>query len=434
MPAATRRQFLASAALAAFVPAVVKTKRSWARPRPDLLDKESPAGVEVIQLTSEPDVPSSHLYMEAQIFAPDSKRFLLHRSASAHGGSPTDPKHQYLLCDLTDNYSLTPIASEIGVRAPSVSPDGRYVYYFVDETTVGGGRLTLKRVNLDGSQRQTILVIDKPLPDSKFRPSRIYPLSTISSDGMRLALSCFLGDGKTEGAPFGLMVFDLLAATVRLVLHGQSWCNVHPQYCRSKQAQAAHDILIQENHDNTCDANGVIKRLVGGVGADIHVIRDDGTNFRNMPWGRDGNEACQGHQCWRGRSEWAITSTGTRRPPEAQLIEGRAAPHAGHVGIQTPGGLRNDLSRNFPKPHFYHFATDIEGKRLITDAKGGFVYVAELGEPGKDPARNFRRLLATRSSMKKEAHIHPFLSPDGTMGFFNSDESGRLQAYLVKGF
>jgi hypothetical protein len=47
-------------------------------------------------------------------------------------------------------------------------------------------------------------------------------------------------------------------------------------------------------------------------GADIHVLRDDGSTFRDMPWGRDGNEFCKGHQCWRGRTSWAITSTGLR--------------------------------------------------------------------------------------------------------------------------
>lgn len=405
--------------------------------RSDLLDEKSPKGIEVIQLTTETDVPSSHLYMEAQVFTMDSKRFLLHRSATAHGGSKNDPKHQYLLCDIENGCSLSPLTHETGVTAPSVTPDGKRVYYFVDETEVGGGRLTLKRVDLDGSNRQTIVVVDSALPGTQFRPSRIYPLSTISSDGKRLALSCFLGDGKTEGAPWGLMVFDLEKATVQLILHGPTWCNVHPQYCRSTDVEASRDILIQENHGNVSDARGAITKLVGGEGADIHVIRDDGMNFRNMPWGRDGNEFCQGHQCWRGQGTWAITSTGTQKPSEAQLIEGRAAPHAGHVGIKTPGGVRNDLSREFPNPHFYHFATDIAGKRLITDAapfnEGGRIYLAEFGEPGKDALRNWKYLLNPKSSCVKTAHIHPFLSPDGTMGFFNSDESGILQAYMIRG-
>ena len=408
-----------------------------AKPRPDLLDKDSPKGIEVFQLTTEPDVPSSHVYMEAQVFTMDSKRLVLHRSAHAHGSSQHDPKHQYLVCDVAGGGTLHPVTSEVGATGPSVSPDGTTLYYFVNQTKVGGGRLLLKRVNLDGTDRRTVLVVDSPLRGTKFRPSRIYPLSTISSDGNRLAISAFLGDGRTEGAPFGLMVFDLVKAAVELVIHGPSWCNMHPQYCRSTDPEAAHDVLIQENHGNTCDARGAIKRLTGGNGADIHVLRDDGTRFRNMPWGRDGNEFCQGHQCWRGRSTWAITSTGTRKPPEAQLIEGRAAAHADHVGIDTPGGVRNDLSRNFPKPHFYHFATDIAGRRLVSDAgplnRDARLFMAELGEPGGDAAKSFTYLLRPRSSCVKTAHIHPFLSPDGRMAFFNSDESGILQAYMIRG-
>ena len=408
------------------------------KPRPDLLDDKSPQGLEVIQLTTEADVPSSHLYMEAQIFTSDSQRLVLHRAATAHGGMIGDARHQYLRCDLDDNCRLTPLTEEPRVTAASVSPDDRHLYYFVDETTVGGGKLTLKRVQLDGANRETILVVDSPLPGTGFRPSCMYPLSTISSDSQRVAISSFLGDGQAEDAPWGLMVFDIPTATVRLILQGQTWCNLHPQYSRSRDPEQCHDILVQENHGNVADPRGDVTTLVSGAGADIHVIRDDGSNFRNLPWGRDGNEQCQGHQCWRGRGDWAITSTGTRQPREAQLIEGQAAPYADHVGSQTPGGVRNDLSRAFDQPAFAHFATDIAGRRLISDAgpftrEGVSVWVAELGEPGQDALRDWRYLLRVRSSCGKDAHVHPFLSPDGTMGFFNSDESGPLQAYLVRG-
>ena len=428
----------ARASLAWAAPAVAANKTAYeAKLRPDLLDHKSPPGLEVVQLTTDQNSPASHLYMEAQIFTMDSQHFVLHRSATAHGGSRSDPQHQYLRCDLDDNYSLHPLTNELGVTAASVSPDDKYVYYFVDQTKPGGGRLTLKRVNLDGTSRETILVIDSPLPDTDFRPSRPYPLSTISSDGKRLAISAFLGDGQTVGAPYGLMVFDVEKATVQLVIHGPSWCNMHPQYCRSLEPDGSHDILIQENHGNVTTATGSITRLTGGKGADIHVIRDDGSDFRNMPWGRDGNEFCQGHQCWRGRTRWAITSTSCRDQQEAQLIEGLAAPHAGHVGIKTPDGVRNDLSREFPSPHFYHFATDIEGRRLVSDAgplgREASIYLTHLGEPGTAPANNFTYLLSPRSTCEKTAHIHPFLSPDGKMAFFNSDESGMLQAYMIRG-
>jgi len=404
--------------------------------RPDLLSADSPEGIEVFQITTD-DIPSSHLYMEAQVFTPDSKRLLVHRSAHAHGSDQHDPKHRYLVCDIENDCSLMPLTEEVGATAPSVSPDGRHVYYFVNETEVGGGQLTLKRVGMDGGDRRTIMVLDSPLPGTRYRPSRIYPLSTISSDGKRLALSAFLGDGRTHNAPYGLMVFDLEKATVQLVISGQTWCNMHPQYSRSRAPEESHDILIQENHGNIHDAQGVITQLVGGGGADIHLIRDDGTNLRDLPWGRDGNEFCQGHQCWRGRSDWMITSTATRRPAEHQLIESQAVPHAGHIGLRHPQGVRNNLSREFPKPDFWHFATDIRGERLVTDAGprdgGGGLYMARLSEYGQGPLTNWTFLLSPGSSWDKDAHIHPFLSPDGSMAFFNSDESGVLQAYMVTG-
>lgn len=406
--------------------------------RPDLLDARSPEGLEVIQLTTEPDTPASHIYMEAQIFTPDSRRLVLHRSAHAHGSDQHDPQHRYLLCDLEDGCALSPLTEEVGATAPSVTPDGEYLYYFVNETTIGGGRLMLKRVRLDGTERETVIVVDGPLPGSAYRPSRLYPLSTISSDGQRLALSGFLGDGRTPDAPWGLMVFEVPTASVRLVIEGQSWCNMHPQYSRSLDPIAAHDILIQENHDNVCTPEGVVTTLVGGLGADIHVLADDGSNFRNMPWGRDGNEFCQGHQCWRGRSDWAITSTGTRQPPEAQLIEGLAAPPAEHLGLNSPGGIRNDLSRDFDQPCFFHFATDIAGEHLITDCgplnEQATIWTARLGAPGAEALADWTYLLCPRSTCGKLSHLHPFLSPDSKTGFFNSDESGLLQAYLVRGW
>lgn len=407
-----------------------------ALPRPDLA-VGGEAGIEVFQLTRE-ETPSSHIYMEAQIFTPDSQRLIVHRSAHAHGSDKNDPEHRYLVCDLSAGGELWPITDEAGATAPSISPDGEWLYYFVNRTEVGAGSLTLKRVRMDGTGRETLTVIDAPIAGTDFRPSHIYPLSTIRSDGQALALSCFLRDGERDDLPWGLMVFDLTDGSVRVVLYGNTWINIHPQYSRSLDPAHMRDILIQENHGYFHDpGDGSWKVSANGKGADIHVIRDDGTDFRNMPWGRDGNEFCQGHQCWIGRSDVAITSTGTRRPPEQQIISGRAAPFAGHIGRATPLGVRYDLTASFPTPHFFHFGTDIAGRRFISDYRSGEeqgVYIADLTPEGDVPLSGWRCVANPASSWKKEAHVHPFLSPDGTMGFFNSDESGTLQAYMVRGW
>jgi hypothetical protein len=405
-------------------------------PRPDLLDEHSPQGLEVFQLTTDRGLSGCHLYMEAQIFAPDSERFILHVGTDAHGSGNRTPDHQYLRCDLRDGGALHPMTFEFGATAPSVSPDGRYVYYLVDESQLNGGRITLKRINLDGTDRVTLAVIDRPVDGAAFQPSRLYPLSTISSDGRRLAISCFLGDGHLENAPFGLLVFDLERGTVSLPIQGPTYCNMHPQYCRSPEAP--HDLLIQENHGNVNSPRGRHLQLTGGVGADIHVVRDDGSRWRGMPWGRDQGEKCQGHQCWRGQSQWAIT--GTSEPDgKKNLIESTAFEGHGHEGRRTPGPIqRNLLSPTHPSPHYVHFATDRAGRLMITDhcprPNPPSLFLMELDEPGAGPVRRAQYLLNTRSSNVKETHVHPFLSPDGRMGFFNSDESGVFQAYMVRGW
>ena len=150
--------------------------------------------------------------------------------------------------------------------------------------------------------------------------------------------------------------------------------------------------------------------------------------------GRDGNECCQGHQCWRGRTTWGITSTGTRKPPEAQLIEGKPARTRATWASRRPAACATNSTREFPSPKFYHFATDIAGKRLISDAaaRAGSTWPSSASR-ARIPLKDFKYLLNARSSGRKEAHIHPFLSPDGSMAFFNSDESGILQAYMIRG-
>ncbi len=78
---ATRRGFLKRVALATSgllweagfrkqasfgAPSVIDSPRSKPKLRPDLLDADSTKGIEIVQLTTEADVPSSHLYMASR--------------------------------------------------------------------------------------------------------------------------------------------------------------------------------------------------------------------------------------------------------------------------------------------------------------------------------------------------------------------------------
>ncbi len=406
-------------------------------PRPDLVSASSPAGTMVYQLTTERDVPSCHIYMEAQIFTPDSKRLVLHRSADAHRPQRGDPEHQYLLCDLENDGALSPLTNEVNAVGPSVSPDGQWLYYFLDHTEIGGGSLTLKRVRLDGTERQTVMVVDDRIPGTDMRPSFVAARSGISADGKRVAFSGFLRDGERLDLPWGLMVFEVEECSVRVVLYGNDWCDMHPQYCRAPGFW--HDIMVQHNHGYFYAPDGGYHSSRDGTGADVHVIRDDGTDLRDPPVGRDGVEYCQGHQCWLGRTDLGLSTTILTDRGEQQLIVGKSAPCADHVGLNTPGAVRNHLTRGFGGPHFYHFQPDAQGRQIIMDyhdsqGRQG-IYLADVPEDVLSGAlSNYRYLVNPRSSWKSAAHPHPFLSPDGRTGFFNSDETGTLQAYMVCGW
>lgn len=396
--------------------------------RNDLLDKNSPAELEVIQIT-QGNQPASHIYMEAQVSSPDSRFLILHSPAYPHGGKRDDPTHphRYLLCDTQDDFALSPITEEDGAIAPSISPDGEWLYYFVYEEHSSKQPL-LKKVKLDGSCRKEICDIRPALADAQLELQALYPLSTISSDGQRLTIQmcCTREDNTGCGA---LVVVDLTTGLSHIILHGPTWGNMHAQYSRSQDAHTSHDILIQECHHALPE--------VAGFDVDLHVIRDDGTNFRDLPLGRDDSETCSGHHCWWGDSDWIISTMSSRDNSVKTLRAALPAPHHGHIGSRTPDAQQFDMAKEFSEtPYFIHFGLDRQATRLVTDAgpfdQGGRLFTAELGQPGAGGLTNWRYLLNPGAAFESNSHIHPFLSPDGKTVFFNSDESGTLQAYAIR--
>ena len=89
------------------------------------------------------------------------------------------------------------------------------------------------------------------------------------------------------------------------------------------------------------------------------------------------------------------------------------------------------------KAGFCHFGTDIEGSCIVSDyveADGAVsVCYGRLGTPGEDPMSGLTFLAKAGRELSSPSHAHPFCSPDGTMAFFNSAESGVLQAYMLRG-
>lgn len=412
------------------------------KPRQDMLPV-SLKGLEVYQLT-DGDQPAAHFYMEAQVCAPDSQYVLLHTPANAH---PSERNHRtpgfcFLLCDLGNHGELIPLIEEPGSMGPAIAPDGAWLYYFIDETEVNAGRLTLKRVRLDGAQRETMCVFDTPPKGASHQASYPRRLSTISADGARIAMGAFLGNTFSADAPWGILVFDLKAGTCAVIHADPTIFNPHVQYSRSTDPEASHDLLIQQNHGTRYDAANARKYACGddGNGIDLHIIRDDGSNLRDIPVGRDGEEFLQGHQCWRGNRSSILVASMRKSTALDPIIEAWPAAHAGHIGRNTPNARRRDLTCKVSRPNFVHFGADATGKRLLTDnlpgPAGDGLFLGILPDDDREDfgLESLTYLLGTGSSWKKTAHVHPFLSPDGKMGFFNSDAGGMNQTYMVKGW
>ena len=235
----------------------------------DFQDEHTPDGLRVVQISTDPRRNSQHMYPESLMFTPDSTRFVFHRSR------PNEPtRGDYWLCDIADDFGLMQLTDEAGVRGRvAISPDGKWMYYFVDRMQ-SEGTLELRRISLETFVRESLLILEGSIPGTNYRPMRPHGASSISVDNKRLCTYVRLDGGKSETL-FGILIFDLDNPSVKLIFEGEHFSNMHAQYCRYQDSVLSHDILIQHNH-------------VDDLGADLHVIRDDGTNWRDVPIARDG--------------------------------------------------------------------------------------------------------------------------------------------------
>jgi len=253
-----------------------------------------------------------HLYMETPVFSGDGNRFIFREPPADYLDGYTSMARDamaaaYWLCDIGDGYACFKVCGEPGVKGGSMDYRGEYFYYICE--VVGVPRVELKRMHIQTLKKETISVIDKPPSGCVAVPSLFYPIAAVRRDGGKYCTGAYLANSDYENGPWGVLVFDTASGELDIILEGEDYCNPHPQY--AKNAEMQNDLLIQHNHGSFIKRDFTIAPLVSGFGADIHVIRDDGSDMRSLPWGRDGYEFCQGHQCWRGEMKSAVTSTST---------------------------------------------------------------------------------------------------------------------------
>ncbi len=414
----------------------------------DMLTDESPAGLRLRRLTNDSMWAHSHIYMESPVFTPDGDRFVYQRMEAA----PRDIYmahrwRQFWLCDLADGCSLRPLTDpDEHATAPAVSPDGQYFYYVVntyDPRSREG--LRINRLCLRSFRRETVVVLDRPLSGTSVPPCRAYPLASIRSDGGELSLGAFLGDGVTEGAPWGVLAVDLATGETTIVAAGQDYLNPHQQYSRGSSPEQLHDVLIQKNIAVKTDAMGKMQSCASGC--TLEVIRDDGRERRIIPCGTDRHELCHGHQEWRGAMAsvlvgvdvWDEAGVQSRPVLEATPIPAAVADEQIPRLSANAASHRRNLTAHLPLPLFGHTATDLSGNRFAGDWRAvdgtGVTRMYSGILPATDDGQLASRyLFDVRSSYTRDqaTHPHPCLSPDGERLLFNSDHgSGTPQIWLA---
>ena len=354
------------------------------------------------------------------------------------------------MCDTEDNFGVFPIheySGEDGAHGFALSPDGSCAFHL----EALGERVVLRKVTFDGKEE---IVCEAPQPATRKGQAQIH---TVSADGRRVLMGTFLGDGKTEGAPHGAYVFDVVDGTWWPVEYGNGFRNHHSQYSHSLDPDSIYDILVLGNMEQLSDGSWLTPPDGSwrwqdvppddGKGCFHNVLKDDGSDWRAVPVGRDESMVSGGHCTWRGREGSVIFSMyenpkGEWCAPLHEASPVRVSADELQLGRHISDSSYVDLTRNLLRPDSCHFGFDGTGKHFASDVNGytyahfSFVYVGTYHSPAdQEPYVTIRFLLHPCASWKSQpAHPHPCLSPDGRFVLFQSDFSGRPQINLAFNF
>ncbi|OPZ26722.1 MAG: hypothetical protein BWZ02_01902 [Lentisphaerae bacterium ADurb.BinA184] len=432
-----------------------------ARPCPEMLATFSEPEIEVFRVTADlaHDAHCPAMHSSFGLFTPDSRRFVIERQ---HGlGSGPDWKMELLLCDIEDGFSLRLLTDEARVRGPILSHDGRVLYYWDDQSGGDKPRLVLKQVDLETFRRETLLVVDSPVPGIG-RPPRggqMYDMSSLRRDGRRLAASCsFFTDDDPQ---YGTIIVDLAAMRVHgFQFEAYNWRPIGLYYRGDDPRYRDHLLICRTHRQQGVDNQGKWydrpePDYPGRV--TLHIVTDEGRWVAAVPVGDTGEGV--DHPTWRGGKYEIVTHTSSVRTaahwrgillcsePIACAAEDR------YKGAHIPGARRFELTRRIVRPDECHHAWDQSGTRVVADTEGwagrgtavpigpsAHLWIGTVVEGGgEDPVVVPKFLLNPRSSWTGNywTEIQPAMSPDCRTVFFNSDwlgQAGHPQVFAVRGF
>lgn len=348
--------------------------------------RDPDTGVEVLRLTSQPCI-NEHIYPEAPISTPDGKRFIFARRAALSDA------RSYWIADL-ETHCIRQITDEPNASWPVVAPDGRWFYYAVGPA--------IRRMSPETFEREDICTVT-----GKF--GWISAPSSIDYSG-----TLFVAAARSQAGVPGVAVVDL-SGHARMVFEHPDALNAHVQFCKNAQRK----VLIQVNDGIERDPDGNIVRLVGDLGASLHVISEDGTQHHKLAVGSTLFERVQGHECWVGQQDLVITTLHRRERVGQPWVQDR-------VVTVRPGEPTYRIVGQ--GEGFTHIHASSDGRWWVSDCnRTANIYVGSM-ETGR--YRLFCRSGATFGA-PQYTHPHPFFVAGGKTIGWNSDVTGVPHIYCA---
>jgi len=429
-------------------------------PAPELLSTVTQPGLEVFQITTNPEAGTNLFYNYNQTLHPSSRFVLLNRTG--RNGS------QLLMCDLQDGFTLQPVTSEEdsvsrGFHAGACfSPDGRFIWY----SAVSNDRFLLRRRPLEGGPVET--VFDLPVSRPEFGGRKIFDSrwTSFSHDGARMkSVVCI--EGASKYYSIAILTFDLKRIEHRtsIELGPRAWNN-KSQYApcpgpRGEYLISAEDCYSMAYFDETgrwrCD---VLPEAEKGNGARFLIDDEEGKVRYAYPVGRDRPRQNVSHSAWFGLSLAKVFhcdafDTAPHWRGAIQLAEPVPADETTyHLGRHIPGGKFIELTRRIRRPDVYHLFVSPDARKMVCDtvalgygdenAPTRYLYGGTIKNDSEGPYLEPKYILTPYSSWSPYGcECLPCMTPDGKWILFNSDYPGvngyrgrrhTPQVFAVRGF
>jgi hypothetical protein len=402
-------------------------------PAAELLSTVTQPGLEVFQVTTDPEVASHLFYNYQQMIEPTSRFLLFNRS---RGNTST-----LWQCDLADRFALAPVtdASEQaagGHGAVSFSPDGRWIWYVCLTAT----RYEMRRRPLGGGAPETLLALDRARPEFGGRAITGARWLSFSHDGRRL-LSVVNLEGTGRYDSRGILTFDAEKMEVRTAFETgpRNWNN-KSQYAPCRGPQGEYLIALNDSYSQAwTDETGTWrceKTPDAEPGNAGYLVDENGLTRYAYPVGRDRPRQNVSHWAWFGASLAKVFhcdafDTAPHWRGAIMLAEPVPADDTTrHLGRHIPGGRQIELTRHITRPDVCHLCVSADAMVCDTIGYGGngiesYLYTATLDNDADGPFVRPRYLLHPKSSWQPYwCETLPCMTPDKGWIFFNSDYPG----------